>query len=36
MPKKLMIIAGSVWRKALVTLVAAVGFVSVLEVTMLD
>jgi 3D (Asp-Asp-Asp) domain-containing protein len=31
-----MIIAGSLWRKALVTLVAAVGFVSVLEVTMLD
>jgi len=36
MPEKLMIIAGSVWRKAFVTLIAAVGFVSVLEVTMLD
>ena len=31
-----MIIAGSLWRKVLVTAVAAVGFVSLLEVTMLD
>ena len=31
-----MIIAGSLWRKVFVTLVAAVAFVSLLEVTMLD
>lgn len=31
-----MIIAGSLWRKALVTLIAAAGFMTVLEVTMLD
>ncbi len=31
-----MIIAGSFWRKVVVTAVAAVGFVSLYEVTMLD
>jgi 3D (Asp-Asp-Asp) domain-containing protein len=31
-----MIIARSLWRKALVTLIAAAGFMAVLEVTMLD
>src|SRR5262245_10118102 len=36
MPEELMIIARSVWRKTLVTLIAATGFVAVLEVTMLD
>jgi 3D (Asp-Asp-Asp) domain-containing protein len=30
------ILAGSLWRKALVTIVAAVGFVSLYEATMLD
>jgi len=31
-----MVISGSFWRKALVTVIAAVAFVSLLEVTMLD
>lgn len=31
-----MIIAGSLWRKALVTAIAAVGFVSLYEATMFD
>jgi 3D (Asp-Asp-Asp) domain-containing protein len=31
-----MIIAGSLWRKAVVTTIAAVGFVSLYEATMLD
>ena len=31
-----MVISGSLWRKALVTVIAAVAFVSLLEVTMLD
>jgi 3D (Asp-Asp-Asp) domain-containing protein len=31
-----MILAGSLWRKALVTVIAAVGFVSLYEATMLD
>jgi len=36
MPDEFMIIAGSTWRKIFVTLIAAVIFVSILEVTMLD
>ena len=31
-----MVIAGSFWRKVVVTAVAAVGFVSLYEATMLD
>ena len=36
MPDQFMIIAGSMWRKIFVTLIAAGVFVSILEVTPLD